>query len=335
MPAHARPAAWALLAILGAWMGARAADRPPVPGGVGVDAQQEAEHRYRIIGKVRLLFFWVSADDVGGARIGWRGEAGDRTVSLLIGSDPERAPREVNEWGYVSERVTADATTVFGLRTVTDGDSPDQAEARRTEAGPLAELGVLCSTVSQLTAASRTTTVRVRRDATYRDIGRVLDLVEQQARWTRHATARPVGVAPGFLTAIDRMLRTSAGAARDSAAVPACPRLAYVYKDQVYDVIPRRVERLPTLRTASGVLRDLLRAHVVVRNRATGATSDFSITYGTTGALAGVPVAVRFQPNWWFRVELELDERADVPPDPAGDIAVSRRIATLCAPRAE
>ena len=33
----------------------------------------DAERRYRIAAKVRVLFFWVGADDVGGARITWRG----------------------------------------------------------------------------------------------------------------------------------------------------------------------------------------------------------------------------------------------------------------------
>jgi hypothetical protein len=142
-------------------------------------------------------------------------------------------------------------------------------------------------------------------------------------------------VAPGFLTALDFMMRSSAIAARGAELLLASPRLGYVYKDAVYDLIPRRVERLPQLLTRSGLFRNLLRSEISVRNRATGATSAFSITYGTDGALAGVPIAATYQPNWWFRVELELDDDQDVPADPATDTSVSRRIAALCPPLTE
>jgi len=104
------------------------------PGSDVADRRDGVDHLYRIIGKVRFLVFWASADDVGGARITWRGSERDSIVSLLIGSEPRRAPRQVNEWGYIREEVTDDLTTVFGIRTVTDGDSPEDADARRTPA---------------------------------------------------------------------------------------------------------------------------------------------------------------------------------------------------------
>ena len=179
-------------------------------------ARRDADHLYRIKGKVRLLFFWVSADDVGGARITRRGGNADQSIALLIGSEPARAPRGVNEWGYIREDSVGDSTTVFGIRTLTDGDSPDQAEARRTAPGRMAELGVLCSTVSRLEASSRTTTVYVGREATYRDVESVLGVVERSARWKGLHTIRSADTAPGFLTALDVMLRATALAARES-----------------------------------------------------------------------------------------------------------------------
>jgi hypothetical protein len=292
----------------------------------------DAEHVYRIVGKVRFLLFWASADDVGGARITWRGRKRDQAVSLLIGSEPARAPREVNQWGYIREDVAGDSTSVFGIRTVADGDSPEDAERHRTRSAGLAEFGVLCSTVSPFEATSRTTTVYAPHDATYRDIDRVLDVVERHARWNRGHTARPADVAPGFLTAVDLMMRSSAATARDANAVPRCSGSAYVYKDAIYDLIPRRVERIPELRTQSGVFRNLLRSEIAVRNRTTGWTNSFSMTYGTEGTLAGVLVSARHQPNWWFRVELELDEHVEVPPDPSGDASINQRIVSLCSP---
>ena len=32
-----------------------------------------AEHKYRMLARVRPLLFWISKDNVGGARIDWRG----------------------------------------------------------------------------------------------------------------------------------------------------------------------------------------------------------------------------------------------------------------------
>jgi len=307
-------------------LGATAFHPPDDAERVSVD-HRNTEHTYRIIGRIRLLLVWTGADDVGGARITWRGDTTNQTLALLIGSDPRRAPRRVNEWGYVREEMTAEATNVFGIRTAADGESPDDAEARQAARGELVQLGVLCSNVSPAAAASRTTTVRVAKDATYHDVDRVLDVVEQTSAWKDRRTIRPANVAPGFLTALDRMMRASASQAD---ATPTSPGISYVYRDAVYDLTPRRVDRVPLLRTRSTVYRNLLRSDIAVRNRATGFTTSFSITYGADGPLAGVPVAARYQPNWWFKIELELDDGQEVPPDPAADPSIGRRIAQLC-----
>jgi len=309
--------------------GVSGADRPHSRSAT-IERRDDVEHAYRITGKVRFLVFWASADDVGGARVSWRGRDRNQSVSLLIGSEPTRAPRQVNEWGYIREAAAGDLTTVFGIRTVTEGDSPAEAEARRTQAGGVTELGVLCSSVSLLNASSRTATVYVSDGATYRDLGRVLHAVEGHGRWNRRGAFRPSDTEPGFLTALDRLIRSTAAAPAD-ADNPACGRFAYIYKDAVYDLYARRVERIRELRTRSRVYHDLLRSDIVVRNRASGSTTSFSMTYSTTGPLAGVPVTARYQPNWWFKVELELDDDAAVPPDPVGDASINRRIDALCA----
>ena len=127
-----------------------------------------------------------------------------------------------------------------------------------------------------------------------------------------------------------RECHASRAAAAADTDDPACGRFAYIYKDAVYDLYARRVARIRELRTRSRVYHDLLRSDIVVRNRASGSTTSFSMTYGTTGPLAGVPVTARYQPNWWFKVELELDDEAAVPPDPIGDTSINRRIDALC-----
>jgi hypothetical protein len=44
------------------------------------------------------------------------------------------------------------------------------------------------------------------------------------------------------------------------------------------------------------------------RNRERGTTEHFVLACGTEGSLVGVPVFVRYQPKWWFKVEGVLDE---------------------------
>jgi hypothetical protein len=126
------------------------------------------------------------------------------------------------------------------------------------------------------------------------------------------------------------MMRSSAAVAREIDTTPVVPRQAFVYKDAVYDLIVRRIERVPQLRTRSAVFENLLRAQVSIGNQATAATTEFRVTYGTEGAFAGVPVVAQYQPNWWFKVELELDDGLDVPPDPAAEGPIRERIDRLC-----
>lgn len=329
-----RGATVVLLAALVSVVSVEGGAAPGLAAGRGsafAETRGRIDRLYRIKGKVRFLLFWAGADDVGSARIVGRGGDREQGYSLLIGSEPRRAPRGVNEWGYIRESMGGGLTTIFGIRTVTDGDSPNEADARRTRADGLAEFGVLCSTVSAVETTSRTTTVHVPRDATYRDMANVLTVLERNVQWKRLYTPRPVGVAPGFLTALDQMMQSSAAAARENkAAILPAPQMAYVYKDAVYDLLARRIERVPQLRTHSGTFRNLIRTDFSIRNRVTGWTTEFRITYGTAGSLAGVPVHAQYQPNWWFRVELELDEGGDAPEDPAGDVSIRRRIDTLC-----
>lgn len=65
-------------------------------------------YSYRMKGKVRLLFFWVGKDEVGGGTITVsRTPTEERTwkeeVEVLFGSNPDRVPGNINRWGYGRE----------------------------------------------------------------------------------------------------------------------------------------------------------------------------------------------------------------------------------------
>ncbi len=291
-----------------------------------------SEHRYRISGHVRLLLFWVSSDQVGSARITWSADedAGRSALSLLIGSDPKRAPRRVNEWGYVREETHGDSAAVVGMRTATEGDSPEEADANRAKPGTLADVGILCSSLDGTAAESWTTTVRIGQDATYRHVSHVLDQIAADTRWTEVRTTRPSEVSAGFLGALDRMLRAAADSALGGGAIAPMPSTAYFYKDAVYDLSIRRSERVAQVRTRSGVIDNAVRSEFVITNRKSRSSSRFWIVYGIDGSLAGVPLRAGSQPKWWFKIELELDDLIDAPADPAVDESTRLRLNELC-----
>jgi len=92
--------------------------------------------------------------------------------------------------------------------------------------------------------------------------------------------------------------------------------LCYVYDAQVHMLTLKHETPLKKLtvqvKGAKGGLlvdrtyEDLLEAEFISESRATGKTSEFTIEVGTKNELRGVPVQIKYQPNWWFQVVLNL-----------------------------
>ena len=72
---------------------------------------------YRVVGRAKFMFITFSANDVGGARLTWERSGDAESVRLLVGSEPARAPRDLNEWAYTSEEIVGDRASVFALRS--------------------------------------------------------------------------------------------------------------------------------------------------------------------------------------------------------------------------
>lgn len=120
-----RPPGGVLLAVAVAAAGsiaAGAARQPPPTAACERTFQASCTtHRYTLAARVRPLLFWISKDNVGEAHLTWLvGEDGKRGYRLLIGSDPTRAPRKVNRWGYVTETEEETGVRVLGLMTQAD-----------------------------------------------------------------------------------------------------------------------------------------------------------------------------------------------------------------------
>ena len=271
-----------------------------------------AEYRYRITGKVRLLLFWVSKDGVGGARLRVRrGERDASGLDLLIGSDPKRAPRGINRWGYILEETRGEATTVVGLMKKSDEDTLDQATsnvAREAKGGVVFKM--IQATVTPAESVARVTTATVPRDYSYRELGPLVEALAAETSPPRVRTlAAPSGGRPGLLSAIAELIRDAGDAVRRTGRPPGKKSLPYVYYSKLYDVA-RVSTSIETGEAYGGATYPkLLRANFEVRARGESWTERFTIVSGLDGPLAGVPVFVRYQPRWWFAVEMVIDER--------------------------
>jgi hypothetical protein len=89
------------------------------------------EEQYVVNARVRpLLLFWIGRDNIGGARITWRARAGEgRGFEIVIGSDPARAPRRINRWGFIAEELTAAKGDVLGVMKESGEQTLEEAEA--------------------------------------------------------------------------------------------------------------------------------------------------------------------------------------------------------------
>ncbi len=271
-----------------------------------------AEHRYRLSAAIRPLLFWVGKSNVGGARIAWRADGnGRKGYELLLGSDPARAPRKINRWGWAREDADPSGATMFGLMNRSEDDSLDQA---KSSLGPGKD-GYLFklnrARVERGVARAEATTLYAPEDFTLRQLGELLRFADQANAAPRVRTgALPAGTHPGLLFALADLVRAGVAAARAPGAEGPTPRtVQYTFNAGVYDltVVLLGARRARAVRRAH--LREVGAPGVREQEPREGQRRSAScFACGTEGDLAGVPVFVRYQPKWWFKVEGVLDE---------------------------
>jgi hypothetical protein len=148
----------------------------------------------------------------------------------------------------------------------------------------------------------------------YRDIEPLIALVNGASDPTAESrsVALPPGTRPGFLVALSELVKQSVDGYRKQASAfsPSKKPLTYVYFGVFYDLSLRGSELLKTATIDGQRYTNVARSDFEIKNRSNGETTRFQLTYGTTGALAGVPVHAVYQPRWWFEIQLFLDERS-------------------------
>ena len=270
-----------------------------------------AEHGYRMLAKVRPLLFWISRDDVGGARITWRGDSAETSgYELLIGSDPARAPRRINKWGYIAEELHGGDARVLGVMKQSNEKSIEEAQAQIGAQGDgVYVFKAIRGSASGSEARAGITTVRASRDFTYHDLDSLLELVSG-ARGDGDPKSMPLpgGTRPGFLVALADLIRGSVDANHVKPGAFSARTIAYIYNGTRHELTLRSAEPRRTADIGAQRYTDVVRGEFETRNPKTGEATRFEVTYGTTGAMAGVPVHAVYQPRWWFEVQLFLDD---------------------------
>lgn len=286
-------------------------DRWQSSGAPPVDLPVTRTHHYRMAGRIRPLLFWVGRDNVGLARIVWRGHDERRGYDFLVGTDPAIAPRAINRWGFITEVSQARGGSVFALMSRADEASYDEARANTDKGGSGAEYRGLEAQLEDGLATWRVARVATAREATIHDVEQ---LAAQVRRATANAPAQTTRTArqtrPGFLVAVAELVargveRARLAAGRLDVSTGAVP---YIFGRGLYEIRLRELSPVRVPPPWQGRAGRAAHGEFEILTVATGARTRFEMTFGLTGELAGVPLEISWQPRWWLKVELYLLE---------------------------
>jgi hypothetical protein len=276
-------------------------------------------HHYSISARVRpLLVFWISRSGVGDAVVTKRQGPSETGYSLLIGSDPDRAPRRINRWGYINEEIRGREATLIGLMTESDEDSIKQAEANigRPVAGDRV-FKIIRATIDGDQARSIVTSIAAPAEYSFRQVHTVLDLAQREPSERQEASARvirlPSGTRPGFLTAIAELMHRHVDEWHASGRVQPGGPIHYVYHGRIYELSVTRTQPLASVRVGGAAYAHVIASDFEAKSTYDGEVDQFSITYGTDGPLAEIPLAASYRPRWWMQIELTLDDTTGGP----------------------
>ena len=290
-----------------------AAPPAPSPGVPGPDLPIVKVHRYRMSGHIRPLLFWISRDDVGDGRLVWRqGTDGAAGWDFVLGTDPERAPRRLNRWGYITEEAKAGRGSLFAMMSSEEEDSlgevNDNADKGATGGG---EFKAVRGRVTDGAVEAWVSRVQTPRVMAIGDVDELVVQAQAHLEKTKLTTLElEDDVRPGFLGAVAELVDANvkahragaAGARERTVAIP------YVFGDKLYSLTLTSARRQATFRDGDRRYANVVKAKFEIRTRATGDRTNFELVYGLDGELAGVPVLIAFQPRWWLKVALHLDD---------------------------
>jgi hypothetical protein len=332
---HLRPLACAFLLVGTCYAIASAADAPEqaaineAVNWIRATPLIRAEHDYIMTCRLRLLFFWVGRDDLGGGYIK-TGQAVDdpslEMIQLLFGSDPAKAPRAINRWGAGTEVLKSDgdktpaASAFVGFMKSSKGESVSamQHELAREKSAGKHLFEAIISRVDRTQAISTTVPFYSGKDYDMYQLAEAQKLALDQLGDGQgrkfHRLEGPAGREcrrpGGFLSTTAELLERSLNGAKTPVS------LCYVYNARPYTLTLQRVVPIAAKdvhiklkekgQKIDRPYRGLEESHFQIYNYESGVKTDFTVLLGTTGELRGVPVQINYQPNWWFQIVLNL-----------------------------
>jgi len=282
-------------------------------------ARSTVRYDYVMTGKVRLLVLWFGADDVGGGYIRRGVSLTDPSVDfiqVLFGSDPAKAPRRINHWGSAIE-TGGRSSILFGFMKKAQTASADAAEAeiqRQNNKGEHA-FEAIVSLVDDNRAISRVVPMSSRVDFNLHQFSQAQEVAVERLSQDGPVrelkpSARKCAGSRGFLHAVNELAQ-EALRNRDSGQ-----SLCYVHNARDYTLTLRKRSLIQSkeieFKRKNGTkvkrtYRNLVLAQIAAFNRQSGEQTEFELLLDGSEGMAGVPVQISYQPNFWFKVVLNLD----------------------------
>ncbi len=287
----------------------------------------EGQYNYVMTVRIRLLFFWISKDDIGGGYIRIGRASGDpdlAVIKLLFGSDPAKA-KGINRWGAGTEVVRQDTATgqraessaFLGFMKSSQGESVSamQKELSNEKKNGQHRFEAIISRADNNRALSTTVPFYSATDFDLRQFPEAESLVMKElsnGQERKFHRLEGQGLActsgRGFLSTIRELIQDSLNGVRTPTS------LCYVYNAKQFtatleSVSPVAERTIHVTKRDGGkelnfTYRNVEEARFEVLNQVSGKRSNFTLIVGKTGADRGVPLQINYQPNWWFQVVL-------------------------------
>jgi hypothetical protein len=267
----------------------------------GRDRPVLRQHTYRMAGKIRLVMVWVGRDDVGSGTITWRGAGDETAIELLIGTDPARAPGQLNKWGYLVEAMRGLESSVVGLISQENDDRLSDVRAGLKTRKEQRAFDTIRGHVAAEEGTARVGTLHAPSHLTYHDADTVLQSVLADSTLPVKRVARGVEVRPGFLTSLTHVLALSLDTRNDNGRIP------YIHGDRLYQLRLIEATRLARFERDGRTWHDVVRGRFETGEVGNRSGTRFELVYGASGALKGIPIVISYQPKWWLQVDLVLN----------------------------
>ena len=259
------------------------------------------QHTYRMAGKIRVLLLWVGREDVGSGVIKWRGAGSEKAIELLIGSDPKRAPSQLNKWGYLVEATSGAESSVVGLISQENDDRLSDVKADLKKRKDLRAFDTIRGHVGIPEGTARVGTLYAPSHLTYHEADTVLRDVLADTSLPVKRLARGASVRPGFLTSLTELLRSTIDKKDDNR------RIQYIHGDRLFELRLLESTRLARFERDGRAWQDVIRGRFETGEAGNRSGTRFELVYGASGALAGIPIVISYQPKWWLQVDLVLN----------------------------